>query len=115
MANEDLEVRIGANIDDLIKELNKAKRGLSGFENRMSKFSSNLRRSGERMKSVGASMTRYITLPMLLAGGAAVKMGSDFDESMTKIKTLVGVASDEVDQMGIVAKQMAIDFAKGVS
>ena len=109
MANEDLEVRIGANIDDLVRELKRAKKGLAGFENRMSRFSSNLRRSGERMKSVGASMTRYITLPMLLAGGAAVKMGSDFDESMTKIKTLVGIAGDEVDAMGITAKQMARD------
>ena len=32
MANEDLQVTIGANIDDLMKELRKAKKGLSGFQ-----------------------------------------------------------------------------------
>jgi len=36
-------------------------------------------------------------------------MASDFDKSMTQIKTLVGIASDEVDQMGKVAIQMAKD------
>ena len=107
MANEDLEVRIGANIDDLIKELNKAKRQMSAFSGKMNKFSNNLRAAGNRMKSVGASLTRYVTLPLLAAGAASIKMGSDFDESMTKIKTLVGIASDEVDRMGVSAKQMA--------
>jgi hypothetical protein len=43
---------------------------------------------------IGRSMTRFVTLPMAIAGGAAVKMQKDFEYSMQKIVGLVGVASE---------------------
>ena len=46
---------------------------------------------------------------MALAGGAGVKMALDFDKSMTKIKSLVGVAGAEVDKMGQTVKKLAVD------
>ena len=49
---------------------------------------------------------------MAIAGGVAIKMGADFDKSMTKIKSLVGIAGDEVDKMGDQARQMAIATGK---
>jgi phage-related minor tail protein len=61
--------------------------------------SSKLKSFGSKISSVGASMQRF-ALPLAVAGGAAIKMAVDFDKSMTQIKTLVGVAGDEVDKMG---------------
>ena len=111
MASEDLEVKIGANIDSLMKELKKAKAGLKGFQSSMSEFSNKLKSSGRQMSAFGSSLSRSVTLPLVAAGIAAVKMGSDFDKSMTKIKTLVGIAGDEVDNMSIRVKQLAKDTA----
>jgi TP901 family phage tail tape measure protein len=42
-------------------------------------------------------------------------MAFDFDKSMTMIKSLVGVAGDEVDAMGETAKQMALDTGKSAT
>ena len=96
MANEDLEVRIGANIDDLLKELNKAKKGLKGFEGKMTQFSSKLKSTGQGMMSFGKSLSTYVTLPLLLAGGGAIKMASDFEESLNKVDVAFKSSSNEV-------------------
>ncbi|MDB4299636.1 phage tail tape measure protein [bacterium] len=109
MAGEDLEVKIGADIKKLLAALNVAKKRLKTFQTSVSNFSSKMKSTGRAMSSFGRSMSTYVTLPMVIAGAAAVMMASDFDESMTKIKSLVGIASEEVDQMGVVVKKMAKD------
>ena len=73
--------------------------------------SSRLKSFGNNVKSIGSSLQRF-SLPLALAGGAAVKMGADFDKSMTQIKSLVGVASAEVDKMGAAARNMAVNTGK---
>ena len=70
--------------------------------------SARLKKFGQSAKNIGASMQRF-ALPLAIAGGAAIKMGVDFDKSMTKIKSLVGLAGDQVDKMGKQARQMAIE------
>jgi TP901 family phage tail tape measure protein len=40
-----------------------------------------------------------LTMGLLAVGGAAVKAATDFDDSMSKIESLVGIAGDEVDAM----------------
>ena len=75
---------------------------LTGFKQAQGK----LKQFGNNIKSVGASMQKF-SLPLALAGGAAIKMGADFDKSMTKIKSLVGLAGDQVDKMGKQAREMA--------
>ena len=71
--------------------------------------SARLRQFSSRAKALGSSLTTSLTLPLALIGGASVKMALDFDKSMTKIKTLVGIASDEVDAMGGAVKRLAVD------
>jgi TP901 family phage tail tape measure protein len=75
---------------------------LTGFK----QASGKLKQFGSKMKSVGASMQKF-SLPLAIAGGAAIKMGADFDKSMTKIKSLVGLAGKDVDKMGKQAREMA--------
>lgn len=70
---------------------------------------SKLQQFSARAKSIGSTLSRSLTLPLALVGGASVKMALDFDKSMTKIKTLVGVASNEVDAMGSAVKRLAAD------
>lgn len=92
MADKSLRINLLANTKGLTAGLDKASSKLQAF--------------GAKTKAVGQSL-KSIQLPMLLAGGAAVKMAFDFDKSMTQIKSLVGIASDEVDQMGVSVREMA--------
>lgn len=85
-----------------------------GFNQNMSAAQSRLTAFGTKAKQVGDSL-RSIQLPLALAAGAAVKMALDFNKSMTMIKSLVGVAGDEVDAMGVAAKKMAVDTGQSAN
>lgn len=87
MASNELNVKIGADIDNLIGELNKAKKELSSFSNDVDSFSKKLQRTGEKMKSIGSAMSKYITLPLLALGGAALKTAGDFEKLETSLRT----------------------------
>ena len=85
---------------DIIGDASKLNRALNTASSKLKSF-------GKRTTQIGKSLSTSITLPLAIAGGAAVKMAADFDKSMTQIKTLVGIASDEVNRMGAAAIQMA--------
>jgi TP901 family phage tail tape measure protein len=73
--------------------------------------SGRLKKFGQGISSVGKSLQTRMALPLALAGGAAIKMAADFDKSMTKIQSLVGLTGDEVDGMRGQVRQMASQFA----
>lgn len=85
-------VEIGADTAGLSKGLGQADAALGASEQR-------LQAMGKGMQTVGGSMTRYLTLPLLAAGAAALKLSMDFDTSMSRIQGLVGLSADEVAGM----------------
>lgn len=68
---------------------------------------SKLKSFSGKLSSIGSSLQTRLAIPLALAGGASIKMVADFDKSMTKIKTLVGVAASDVDDMTGSIKQLA--------
>lgn len=59
-------------------------------------FAGNLQKVGSKLKSTGAAMTRNLTLPLVVAGGAATKYAYDFDQSMNHIQALVGANTKQM-------------------
>ena len=59
-------------------------------------FAGNLTKVGSKLKSTGAAMTRNLTLPITLAGGATTKYAYDFDQSMNHIQALVGANTKQM-------------------
>lgn len=72
---------------------------LRGFDRAMKKAQKNLKKFGSSMKRTGANLTRNLTMPIIAVGAASAKMALDFDKSMTKINTLVGVSAEEVEKL----------------
>lgn len=97
MANNQLKVTLLGDASKLNATLQTASGRLKSF--------------GKSTTAIGKSLQTRLALPLALAGGAAIKMATDFDKSMTKIKSLVGIAGDEVDEMGKGVKSMAKEFA----
>jgi TP901 family phage tail tape measure protein len=64
------------------------------------------------MKNAGRSLSMNLTAPLALAGGAAVNLAVDFDSSMTKIVSLVGIAGDEVNGMRTEVLKLSGETAK---
>lgn len=79
-----LSFKLGANISD--------------FQTGMRKASKIAEQTASKLKSVGATMSMAITAPVLAAGGAAIKMASDFSESQNKTRVAFGESSKSVEQ-----------------
>jgi hypothetical protein len=74
------------------------KADLKGFSTEMQNSMRTLQTVGTKMNNIGKSMSTYITGPLLLAGGAAIKFASDYNESVNKVEVAFGPASTAVKE-----------------
>ena len=56
-----------------------------------------LKSFGTKASATGKKLTKNVTMPIGLVAGASLKMASDFESSMTKIESLVGLSAKEVE------------------
>ena len=52
---------------------------------------------GKKMTSVGLGLTAGVTLPLAAAGAASIKLASDYEESLNKVKVVFGEASGAIE------------------
>lgn len=89
----DLTVRVRADVGPYQKAMSAAASSTDEF----AQAGLRLQKVGLNVSQLGDTMTKNVTLPLVVAGGAAVKMASDFDKSFTQMQTLAGVSAKEVD------------------
>jgi len=80
-----LNVRIGATSKDFEKAMNRTVRRIEKFERKINKL--------------GSTMTKSFTLPLIAAGGGAVKAAADIERMETSIAILTGSAEKAGDLM----------------
>lgn len=85
---------------------NKAMNSMKTFQDESSTVGDKFGAMGSAMTSVGASLTKSVTLPLVGIGTAAVKMTSDFDSSMAKVAAISGATGDDLEQLRDKAKEM---------
>ena len=68
------------------KEFNdKIKQTEGRLKSFVSNVSAKMAEVGKKLQSIGSSMTKWITLPIMGAGAASIKFASDYEESMNKV------------------------------
>lgn len=98
MSDAAMNVRLGAKTEKFNKAMTQASKRLKKF--------------GRSVSAVGSRMSTMITLPLVAAGGASIKMSLDFQKSMTKIQTLVGKTDTDIKKMTDDILAMSGDVAK---
>ncbi len=81
----EINVRIGARIEGMVKNLKKAERALM--------------RSGRKMQNLGNSLTSSLTLPLAGIGIAGAKMAGDLSDNFSKVENLVGITGDALTDL----------------
>jgi len=81
MAKNRINIAIGANLKKFSSDMQNVKR--------------EMRKTSRKMKSLGQSMTRSLTVPLSLIGVASVKLAADFEQSMAKVKAVSGATGAE--------------------
>ena len=76
---------------DIIGDASKLNSALNTASGKLQAF-------GSRVSGIGKRLSIGLTLPLGIAGGAAIKMASDFEESMNKVNVAFKDASGEVKE-----------------
>lgn len=64
------------------------------------KLTKGLDKVAKNFEGLGKSLTKNVTAPILAIGGAAVKVGMDFDKSMSQVAATMGLTADEINEVG---------------
>lgn len=75
-------------------------------ERSLKSFSDRTGRLGENLTSAGRTLTAGITTPILGAGAAAIAVGMNFEESMSKVQAVTGATGNEIAQLEAMAKNL---------
>ena len=117
MAAKAINVSIKGDYNDkdikrAMSDLQKLQAQGMSMSGKMAAVGTQLQSVGKKMANVGKSLTLGVTLPIVGVGVAATKMAMDFDTSLTKMVSLVGLTRDEVDGMRGDIITMASQYGK---
>jgi TP901 family phage tail tape measure protein len=101
----DVLARLRADISDM-------KKGFKEADNIVAASGKKLKSMGDSTSDVGKKMSRNLTLPMLAAGGGAIKMANDFNGAMANVGTLIPGNTERVLEMKKAIQLMAKDTGK---
>ena len=79
---------------------------LKDFANGNNSVSSVVGALGNSLQSVGASMTKHLTLPVVAVGTAAVTMAANFESSLSKVQAISSASGDDM----VLLKQKAMEM-----
>lgn len=68
----------------------------SGLLRGVNQASSKLKSFGGKLSDIGSTLSTRLSLPLSIAGGSAIKMASDFEESLNKVDVAFGSSSNHV-------------------
>jgi len=69
----------------------------------------------KRMSSVGKSLTKSVTLPLVGLAAAGIKTASEFEASFAKIQGLVGVSAEELGALEEAAKRLGPAYGQSAN
>ena len=85
---------------------------MKGFNRSMKKAEKSLNKTARNFKRIGSSLTTNVTLPVLGLGAASVKLASDLEESMNKVRVSFGDSAKVIEDFSETTL-MSFGIAKG--
>ncbi|MBS4536804.1 phage tail tape measure protein [Clostridium sp. D2Q-14] len=101
-----MAINAGSVYSELILDTKKYQAGLSKADKDMKGFASRLGKAGKTVGKVGKQMTTKVTLPIIGMGAAALKVGADFEGSMSEVQAISGATGSQLKQMSDKARLM---------
>jgi len=80
------------------------------FEQGINKVTNSLTRTGAAMNRLGTDMTRAVTLPLVAAGAAALKFGTEFEDAFTGVKKTVEGTPEQLSKLSEEFKKLSTEI-----
>ncbi len=108
-----MSVNLGAAIGYLDLDTSKFKKGFKSayddlqiFQNKSATTSQKLSGLSSAMGSMGSTLTRSVTLPIVGIGAAMVKTTADFEAGMSEVGAISGASGEDLEALANKAKEM---------
>lgn len=100
MADSNVRITVSADTSGAVSALKRVSDSMSNLQksSAMDKLSEKFTNVGEKMKSFGETASKYISLPLLGAGIASVKLASDMTENINKTQVVFGKNAQAVQK-----------------
>lgn len=96
-----LRVTLGIDASEFVAGTKKAQAEVRSFQREFE-------RTGKRFQSIGKDMTKWVTVPILGAGAAVIKLAGDFQSSMIQ----VGINANATGQQMQAMREQALNIGK---
>lgn len=97
------------------KGLSQASEDLKVFMDKNATAQDKLAGFGSAMSSAGSSLTKWVTLPLVGVGTAAVAVGNEFEAAMSQVKAISGATGEEFEALREQALQLGADTSFSAS
>lgn len=77
----------------------RARADMKTFSDENATFDDKLAATGSIMKNVGSTMTKWVTLPLVGVGTAAMKVGNKFESQMSRVQAISGATGDQLQML----------------
>lgn len=94
------------------QELKKLEGKIKDTNNQWKESAKAMEDFGNKATDVGKTMTKKVTLPLMLMGAAAVKTGMDFEQSMSKVQAMSGATEDDMIRLEKAARDAGASTSK---
>lgn len=84
----------------------RARADIKTFSDKNATFNDKLAATGSIMKNVGSSLTKWVTVPLVGAGAAAIKTAANFESGMSNVAAISGATGTQLDQLTDKALEM---------
>ncbi len=96
------------NVQDQLKKLGAE---TDTTNSKTSNFAQGMKDLGGGLMDVGKKMTVGLTLPIIAAGAAALKMAGDFEQSLDVLQSVTGATATQMAQLSTRARELGQDAA----
>lgn len=84
----------------------RARSDMKTFSDENATFNDKIAATGSILKNVGSSLTKWVTVPLVGAGAAAIKTASSFESGMSAVAAISGATGTQLDQLTDKALEM---------
>lgn len=84
----------------------RARADMKTFSDKNATFNDKLAATGSILRNVGSSLTKWVTVPLVGAGAAAIKTAANFESGMSNVAAISGATGTQLDQLTDKALEM---------
>src|SRR5690625_2043937 len=95
----DILVKVGADVSNFTSSLRQATSEMRSFSSQASSQMSGMQSSANAMSSIGSTMTRNVTLPLVGIGTAATITGAKFQRQMSTVGAVSGATGADMEAL----------------